>query len=166
MLHPIQLAVQSINSDQQIERNVRDLQQWIDTQPEVQQQRLFSILFGLFSSLALALALVGLYSVVSYSVAQRTSEFGIRMALGAQRSHVLAIVSRSIGITVASGLAAGLAVFLAMRSLLMHVAGNSDSNPLILMGVVALFALCAALACAVPAMRATSIDPMQALRTE
>jgi len=165
-LHPIQLAIQSINADQQVERNVRDLQQWIDNQPEVQQQRLFSILFGLFSSLALALALVGLYSVVSYSVAQRTNEFGIRMALGAQRSHVLAIVSGSVGITVGSGLAAGTVIFLTMHRLLMRVAENSDFSPLILMGVVALFALCAALACTIPAMRATSIDPMNALRTE
>ena len=79
--------------------------------PKYQQQRLFSILFGVFSALALALALVGLYSVVSYSVAQRTNEFGIRMALGAQRAHVLWIVARSIGITVASGLAVGLVIF-------------------------------------------------------
>lgn len=165
-LHPIQLAIQSINSDQQTERNVRDLQQWIAQEPEVQQQRLFSILFGLFSSLALALALVGLYSVVSYSVAQRTNEFGIRMALGAQRAHVLWIVSRSIGLTVVSGLAAGLVVFVTLHRLLMHIAGNSGSNPFILVGVVALFIFCAALACTIPAMRATSIDPMQALRTE
>jgi predicted permease len=165
-LHPIQLAIQSINSDQQTERNVRDLQQWIAQEPEVQQQRLFSILFGLFSSLALALALVGLYSVVSYSVAQRTNEFGIRMALGAQRAHVLWIVSRSIGLTVVSGLAAGLVVFVTLHSLLMHIAGNSDSNPFILVGIVTLFIFCAALACTIPAMRATSIDPMQALRKE
>jgi predicted permease len=165
-LHPIQLAIQSINSDQQTERNVRDLQQWIAQEPEVQQQRLFSILFGLFSSLALALALIGLYSVVSYSVAQRTNEFGIRMALGAQRTHVLWIVSRSIGVTVVSGLAAGLVVFVTLHSLLMHIAGNGGSNPFILVGVVALFIFCAVLASTIPAMRATSIDPMQALRTE
>lgn len=165
-LHPIQLAIQSINSDQQTERNVRDLQQWIAQEPEVQQQRLFSILFGLFSSLALALALIGLYSVVSYSVAQRTNEFGIRMALGAQRTHVLWIVSRSIGLAVVSGLAAGLVVFVTLNSLIMHIAGNSGSNSFILTGIVALFILCSALACTIPAMRATSIDPMQALRTE
>jgi predicted permease len=165
-LHPIQLAIQSINSDQQTERNVRDLEQWIAQEPEVQQQRLFSILFGLFSSLALALALVGLYSVVSYSVAQRTNEFGIRMALGAQRAHVLSIVSRSIGLTVVCGLAAGLVLFVALHSLLIHIAGSSGSNPFILVGVVALFLFSAALACTIPAMRATSIDPMQAIRYE
>jgi predicted permease len=166
VLHPIQLAIQSINSDQQIERNVRDLQQWIDNQPEVQQQRLFSILFGLFSSLALALALVGLYSVISYSVAQRTNEFGIRMALGAQRFHVLAIVSGSVSATVGSGLGAGMLIFFAIHGPLARVAENSDFDPLIIMGVIALFARSAALACTLPVIRATSIDPMQALRTE
>ena len=113
-----------------------------------------------------ALALVGLYSVVTYSVAQRTNEFGIRMALGAQRAHVLWIVSRSIGLTVVSGLAAGLLVFVTLHGLLTHIAGNSGLSPFILVGVTALFILCAAFACRIPAMRATSIEPMQALRTE
>lgn len=165
-LHPIQLAIRSIKSDQQTERNVRDLQEWIEREPELQQQRLFSILFGLFSSLALVLALVGLYSVVSYSVAQRTREFGIRMALGAQRGHVLRIVAINIGITVASGLAAGLFAFLGLQKLLVRFSENSSSSPLILIAVAALFALCATLACTIPAMRAASTDPMQALRAE
>jgi predicted lysophospholipase L1 biosynthesis ABC-type transport system permease subunit len=165
-LHSVQLAIHSINPDQQTERNVLDLQGWIDREPEFQQQRLFSILFALFSSLALALALVGLYSVVSYSVAQRTNEFGIRMALGAQRSHVLWIVARNIGITVSSGLVAGLLIFLTLHKLLIHWTQNSYSSPLILAAVAALFILCAAIACTIPALRAASIDPMQALRYE
>jgi ABC-type antimicrobial peptide transport system permease subunit len=127
------------------------------TDPLLEQQRLFSILFGLFSDLALALALVGLYSVVSYSVAQRTNEFGIRMALGAYRN---------IGITVFSGLLAGLLIFLTLQTLLTHWTQNSYSSPLILAAVAALFILCAALACSIPALRAASIDPMQAVRYE
>jgi predicted permease len=165
-LHSVQLAIASVNPDQQAIRRVQDLQGWIERQPEYQQQRLFSILFGLFSGLALVLALVGLYSVVSYSVAQRTNEFGIRMALGAQRTHVLWIVARNIGITVSAGLAAGLLIFLTLHKLLIHWTQNSDSNPLILAAVAALFILAAALACAIPALRAASIDPMQALRYE
>jgi len=165
-LHSVQLAVHSVNPDQQTFRNVLDLQGWIEQQPEYQQQRLFSILFTLFSSLALVLALVGLYSVVSYSVTQRTNEFGIRMALGAQRTHVLWIVARNVGVTVLSGLAAGLIVYLALHKLLVHWMQNSYSSPLILAAVAALFAACAALACTIPALRAASIDPMQALRYE
>ena len=165
-LHDVQRAILSVNPDQQTVLNVRDLNQWIEQQPEFKQQRLFSILFGLFSGLALALALVGLYSVVSYSVAQRTNEFGIRMALGAQRTHVLWIVARNIAITVSSGLAAGLVIFFALHKLLIHWTQNSYSSPLILAAVAALFILAAAIACTIPALRAASIDPMQALRYE
>jgi predicted permease len=165
-LHDVQRAIQWVNPDQQTDLNVRDLNQWIERQPEFKQQRLFSILFGLFSSLALALALAGLYSVVSYSVAQRTNEFGIRMALGAQRAHVLWIVYRNVGITVCSGLLTGLVVFVAFHKFLAHWTQNSYSNPLILAAVAVLFILCAASACTIPALRVASIDPMQAVRYE
>jgi predicted permease len=164
-LHDVQRAILSVNPDQQTDLNVRDLNQWIEQQPEFKQQRLFSILFGLFSGLALALALVGLSSVVSYSVAQRTHEFGIRMALGAQRAHVLWIVCRNIGITVFSGVLAGLLIFLTLHKLLTHWTQNSYSSPLIL-AAAALFILCAGSACTIPALRAASIDPMQAVRYE
>lgn len=164
-LHSVQLAIQSVNPDQQTE-NVLDLQGWIHREPAFQRQRLFTILFGLFSGLALALALVGLYSVVSYSVAQRTSEFGIRMALGAQRAHVLWIAARNIGLTVVGGLAAGLILFLTLHKLLAHWTQNQFQSPLVLAAVASLFLLCAAAACLVPAIRAASIDPMQALRCE
>lgn len=165
-LHDVQRAILSVNPDQQSGFNVLDLSQRIEQQPEFRQQRLFSILFGLFSGLALALALAGLYSVVSYSVVQRTNEFGIRMALGAQRAHVLWIVCRSIGVTVSSGLLAGLLIFLTLHRVLVHWTQNSYSSPLILAAVAALFILCAVSACTVPALRAASIDPMQAVRYE
>ena len=165
-LHDVQHAILSVNSEQQTDFNVRDLNQRIEQQPEFKQQRLFSILFGLFSGLALALALVGLYSVVSYSVAQRTNEFGIRMALGAQRGHVLWIVCRNIGMTVSTGLLAGILIFLTLQRLLAHWTQNSYANPLILAAAAVLFILCAASACIIPALRAASIDPMQAVRYE
>jgi predicted permease len=165
-LHDVQRAILSVNSDQQVGQEVRDLSQWIEQQPEYKQQRLFSILFGLFSGLALALALAGLYSVVSYSVTQRTNEFGIRMALGARRTHILWIVCRNTGITVFCGLLAGILIFLTLQRFLAHWTQNSYSSPLVIVAAAALFILCTASACTIPALRATFIDPMQAVRYE
>jgi ABC-type antimicrobial peptide transport system permease subunit len=116
--------------------------------------------------LALALAAVGLYSVVSYAVTQRTNEFGIRMALGAQRSHVLRIVFASMLASVGSGIAAGLLLAVALNKVVGHWADASSRNPKILFGVTAVMGLVAALACAIPARRASVVDPMAALRCE
>jgi ABC-type antimicrobial peptide transport system permease subunit len=88
------------------------------------------------------------------------------MALGARRTHVLWIVCRNIGATVFSGLLAGILIFLALQSFLAHWTQNSYSSPLVIVAVAALFILCAASACTIPALRATFIDPMQAVRYE
>ena len=98
----------SVDAEQQVSGVVQDLEHWIKGQQEYEQGQLVAWLFGAFALLALALAAVGLYSVVSYSVAQRTNEFGIRMALGAQRAHVLKIVFASTVVSVGSGIAAGI----------------------------------------------------------
>jgi ABC-type antimicrobial peptide transport system permease subunit len=109
---------------------------------------------------------VGLYSVVSYSVAQRTNEFGIRMALGAQREHVLRIVFASTVTSVGSGIAAGVVLTLALNRVLARWAEGSSRDPLMLLAVTVLLSAVAAIACSGPARRAVKVDPMTALRYE
>jgi predicted permease len=166
LLHSIAAQVNSVNPDQQVNGNVRDLEHWISTQPQYEQERLVAWLFGAFALLALALAAVGLYSVVSYSVAQRTNEFGIRMALGAQRSHVVGIVFASTVASVGAGIAAGLLLSVALNKVLAHWAEGSARDPQILLAVTGLLGFVAAMACAIPARRASVVDPMTALRRE
>ncbi|MGO9435709.1 MAG: ADOP family duplicated permease, partial [Terracidiphilus sp.] len=110
MVHSIRQQIASIDPDQQIISDVRDLEGWIQREPEFARGRLISMLFGAFAVLALTLAAVGLYSVVSYTVAQRTSELGIRVALGARRRDVLRIVGLSAGVSVGLGIVTGLAL--------------------------------------------------------
>ena len=166
LLHAIAAQVNSVDPDQQISGQVQDLEHWISDQQEWQQEHLVAWLFGAFAVLALALAAVGLYSVVSYSVAQRTNEFGIRMALGAQRSHVLQIVFASTVSSVGGGIAAGLLLAVALNKVLAHWSEGSVRDPLILLMVTVLMGVVATLACAIPAQRASVVDPMTALRVE
>jgi putative ABC transport system permease protein len=166
VLHAIQLQIASVNADQQVAGNPEDLEHWIMHEPEYQQGNLISWLFGSFAVLALALASVGLYSVVSYSVAQRTNEFGIRMALGAQRGHVLNIVFTSIFASVGGGVVAGMVLALAMNKVVAHWAEGSSRDPLMLVGATLVLGAVAAVACAIPARRASQVDPMEALRYE
>ena len=166
LLHTIQLAISSVNAEQQSSGNVQNLEQWIQNEPEYAQGQFVSWLFGAFAVLALVLAAVGLYSVVSYSVAQRTNEFGIRMALGAQRAHVLEIIFRSVVPSVVGGVVAGLALALALEKVVSHWAEGNARDPLTLAGATLLLALVAAIACAIPARRASRVDPMVALRCD
>ena len=110
LLHAVQKQLAGVNPDQQTYSIVRDLETWITDLPEWQQEHLAAWIFGILAWLALALAAVGLYSVVSYVVAQRTNEFGIRMALGAQPTQVMRIVFASTVVSGGSGIAAGLAL--------------------------------------------------------
>jgi predicted permease len=164
LLHAVGAQVNSVDADQQIYGQVKDLEHWISGQPEVQQQHLVAWLFGSFAVLGLVLAAVGLYSVVSYTVAQRTSEFGIRMALGAPRAHVLRIVFESTVLSVGCGMAAGLVLTLSLQRLLAHWAEGSSRDPLVVVAAALLLSLVAVVACAVPARRASRVDPVTALR--
>jgi putative ABC transport system permease protein len=110
---------------------------------------------------------VGLYSVVSYSVVQRTNEFGIRMALGAQKKDVLWNVLSSAGVSVGSGLLVGLALSLGLSRLISRWVENSAAqDPLLILGASAVLLAAAAVACVLPSWRASSVDPMTALRCE
>jgi putative ABC transport system permease protein len=164
LLHAIGAQITTIDPDQQVSGRVQDLEHWITNEPEWQQQHLVAWLFGAFAVLALSLAAVGLFSVVSYTVAQRTNEFGIRMALGAQRGHVMKIVFVSTVMSVGSGIAAGLVLSIALHRLLAHWSEGSSRDPLILLGVTLLLCVVAAFACALPARRASMVDPAAALR--
>jgi len=168
LLHAVSAKVNSIDHDQQTNSGTEDLDHWIQDQPEWARGRLLTWLFGAFAALALAMSAVGLYSVVSYSVVQRTNEFGIRMALGAQRAHVLGIVFRSTAASVGSGVVAGIVLTLALSKVISH--GHTDSaysfNPLVIIGATLVLAAVAALACALPARRAAGVDPMKAIRYE
>jgi putative ABC transport system permease protein len=165
ILHDIRSRLVQLDREQQV-MQVRDLEAWITGLPEYSQQRFVATLFGIFSVLALVLAAVGLYSVVSYGVATRTNEFGIRMALGARASDVFRLVMTATGLNVGAGLAAGLFLSIAFNKLATRWVMESSRNPWILAGVSLLLIAAAALACFVPARRASSIDPMEALRYE
>ena len=116
--------------------------------------------------LALALSAVGLYSVVSYGVATRTNEFGIRMALGARARDVVRMVLSGTLWNVGAGLLAGVVLCLAFDNVASQWVTESSRDPVILGGVTVLLLVVAVMACLAPARRAASIDPMVALRLE
>jgi hypothetical protein len=97
LLRAVRMQLAAVVPEQQTYSETEELAYWITNQQEWQQEHLAAWIFGIFGGLGLALAAVGLYSVVSYTVAQRTNEFGVRIALGAQRGHVLRIVFRFWG---------------------------------------------------------------------
>jgi predicted permease len=164
-LHSIRAAIASVASDQQISNGTFTLSQAVERDAQYSRQRLFSILFGVFSAMALGLALVGIFSLVAYSVAQRTTEFGIRLALGASRTHVLWVAARIALVSAAAGIVIGLACDSFLGAILAHWMENAfavDS----LFASAALLALGALLACLLPARHAVAVSPAQALRDE
>ena len=165
LLHAVRAELVQIDKEQQVMR-VRDLETWIIEMREYAQQRLVARLFAIFSGLAVLLAAAGLYSVVSYGVATRTNEFGIRMALGARAWDVVRLVLSATSASVGGGLAAGLALSLIFDNLAQKWLTESSRDPIILCGSAVLLVAVAGLACFAPARRAASVDPSEALRYE
>jgi putative ABC transport system permease protein len=165
-VHAVRGEVQALDPNLAL-YSVATMEQLIAERPATFLRRYPALLLGLFAALAMILAAVGIYGVISYSVKQRTHEIGIRMALGAERRDVLKlIVGQGIVLTlcgVAGGLMAALVLTRMMQGLLFNVNAN---DPLTFITVSALIAVVALLACYIPARRATKVDPMIALRCE
>lgn len=157
-------AVREVSRDAPV-YSVKTMKQVVET--STAQRRFNTVLMTSFAAVALLMATIGLYGVISYSVAQRTQEIGIRMALGAQAGNVLRmVVWNGFKLALAGvilGLFASVAITRVLASLLY---GVSATDPFILLGGSIFLALIALLACYIPARRATKIDPMIALRYE
>jgi putative ABC transport system permease protein len=164
LIPTIREQVRAIDKDLPIYR-VRTMDEYVSR--SVSLPRLDSTLLGIFAALALALAAVGVYGVMSYGVAQRTNEMGIRMSLGAQQGDVLRLVLRQGLVVALVGVGLGLVGALgAMRLLASLLFGVSPSDPVTFGCVACILMLCAVAACYIPAWRASHVDPMVALRYE
>ena len=145
--------------------DVRTMQQRMDE--IAQSRRAPMLLISLFSGVALLLAVLGVYGVLAFSVAQRTSEFGVRLALGATAGDIAALVLRQGMRLVLLGVGAGLAGYLALRSLVGKLLyGIAPTDPVTLALAPVILAAAALLACWLPARKATRVNPIEALRAE
>jgi putative ABC transport system permease protein len=164
LLRPIVGQVREMDANLPV-YNVKTMEEYLSD--AMASTRFTMILIAIFAGVALVLASVGLYGVISYSVRQRTQEIGIRMAFGAERSDILRlVVGRGmllIMIGVGLGLAGALGLTRVLASLLYGVAAT---DPVTYVGISGLLVAIALLACLVPAQRATRVDPMNSLRAE
>jgi putative ABC transport system permease protein len=164
LLNAVREQVRGIDKDQPLNRPLT-LEDIVGT--ETVQPRFNMALFAFFGLLGLAMAAAGIYSMLSYTVARRTHEIGIRMALGAGRREVLALVLSTGGKLVLAGLGVGLAGSVALAKILRsEVFQVPETDPLALAGAVLLLCAAALLACLLPARRAARLDPVSALRHE
>jgi putative ABC transport system permease protein len=164
MASAVRAQVAALNKDQAV-FNVRTMEQIVAQ--SVARRRFSMLLLTVFAVVALALASLGIYGLMSYAVAQRTREIGVRMALGAQASDVQKLVighGMKLALAgVAIGLVASIALTRTIKNLLF---GVSATDPATFIAISLLLALVALLACWIPGRRATKVDPMTTLRTE
>jgi ABC-type lipoprotein release transport system permease subunit len=166
LINTLRKRLAQANPDQQTQGQIEELVAWISNGPEWQREHLAAWILGIFAWLAVALAAVGLFSVVSYTVAQRTNEFGIRMALGARRGNLLRLVFASNLGSVGAGIVAGVGLSVALGTLVAKWAGVNVRDFAMLAVAAIVLVVVAAFACGIPAQRAAAIDPMTALRCE
>jgi putative ABC transport system permease protein len=159
----IRAQIAKVDPDQQM-TEPNDLDSVIKHDSEYAQQRLMATLFGIFSVLALALSVIGLYSVVSYSVATRANEFGVRLALGAKAADLFRLVLSSSTTSVGVGLFVGITFSLAFSKFATRWVNEPSRDPLILALVAAILIAAATIASLLPALHASHTDPMTALR--
>jgi predicted permease len=157
-------AIWAVDKDQPV-ANIDTMQHIVSE--AIARQRFSMLLLGIFAVLALVLAAVGIYGVMSYSVAQRTHEIGIRMALGARRADVLQMTVKQGLKLVGAGMIIGLAAaFLLTRVMASLLFGISATDPITFVGISLVLLVVAILASYVPALRATKVDPIIALRAQ
>lgn len=144
---------------------VKSMEEYLSS--SVAAPRFSTTLLSIFAAVALVLTIVGLYGVMSYSVAQRTNEIGIRLALGAQTRDVLLMIVKQGSLLIGLGLVIGLTgAFAATRVIESLLFGVTAKDPFTFAAVAVMLAAVALMACYVPAWRATKVDPMEALRCE
>ena len=163
LIPAVKAAIEEVNKDLALQFGTLSTQ--IDE--SLTRERMLATLSGFFGGLALLLAMIGLYGVMSYNVARRRNEIGIRMALGAERARVLRMVLSEVAVLIGVGLAMGLAVTLATtRFVASFLYGLTPNDPWTLGSAAAVLAIVAAIAGFLPARRASRLDPMTALREE
>ncbi len=163
LISAVKSAIADVNHDVSLQFKTLGLQ----VDESLARERLLATLSGFFGGLALILAMIGLYGVMSYNVARRRNEIGIRMALGAEQSQVLRMVLREVAILIGIGLALGLgATFGTTRFVESFLYGTKARDPWTLSLAAAVLAFVAAVAGFLPARRASRLEPMNALREE
>ena len=164
MIPSLRAAVLAINKDT-VPYNIKTLEKVVSD--SIAQPRFNMVLLAIFAGLALILASVGIYGVMSYSVAQRTQELGVRMALGAQRRDIFSLVLKQGIILTLIGVVIGLAGAIALSKVLGSVLyGVSATDPVTLISVAVIMVAVALMACFFPARKATKVDPLTAMRYE